>query len=132
MEKVKLTRRSLILRTPAFFAGLLLLGNGLSASAAQPVKNPKRPPGTCGGWVDKDGNGCCDRSENGPKPCGKVNCPAHAENSKWKSAKKNGAPKGACVQWKDPDSQGYCELSVREESPCLCESCPANRNHVSA
>lgn len=126
MEKIKLTRRNLMLRAPAFLAGLLLFGEGMlrSASAAETKSLPKRPPGTCGAWSDKNGDGSCDNS----KSCRKQNCPAHADNPK----RKADAPKGTCALWKDPDGQGFCETSVREERPCQCITCPANRNHEAA
>lgn len=134
MEKTKLTRRNLILRTPAFLAGLLLLGGGLFRSAqAQEVKKlPKRPPKTCGGWTDKDKNGCCDRSEGGAKLCGATNCPGHKDNSKRETAKDNGAPKGTCALWKDSDSQGFCEISIRESVPCTYDICPAHKDKAAA
>jgi len=132
MEKMKLTRRNLILRTPAILAGLLLFGSGLFRTAsAQQSKNPaKRPPGTCGGWVDKDMNGCCDRSEGGAKPCGAKNCPAHKDNSKRQDAKDKGAPEGVCALWKDSESQGFCEISNRDSNPCIYTACPAHRSKV--
>jgi hypothetical protein len=125
MNKNKLTRRNLILNTPAFLAGFLLFGEGLlrPAAAAEPGRTTRRPPGTCNSWVNKKGDGNCDQSENGS--CRKQNCPAHKDNPK----RKPDAPKGTCALWKDPDHQGFCETSVREERPCPCITCPANRNH---
>lgn len=130
MEKMTLTRRNLILRTPALLAGLLLFGGGFfrSASGHETKKTPKRPPGTCGGWSDKNLDGICERSEGGSKPCNALNCPSNKNNSKRLSAEKKGAPPGVCGLWKDSDSQGFCEVSVREESPCAYADCPAHRD----
>jgi hypothetical protein len=130
VEKTKLTRRNLILRTPAFLAGLLLFGGGFfrSVTAAVVKKNPKRPPGTCGGWLDRNLNGTCERSEGGPKPCNSQNCPANKKNSKRHMAKDNGAPDGACALWKDSDSQGFCEVSIRASTPCAHDACPAHKD----
>lgn len=133
MEKTKLTRRNLILRTPAFLAGILLFGGGLfrSAQAQEVKKAPKRPPKTCGKWTDKDKNGCCDRSEGGEKTCGATNCPGHKDHPKRQAAKDNGAPKGTCALWKDSDSQGFCEISTRESAPCTYNTCPAHKDKAS-
>jgi len=133
MEKMKLTRRNLILRTPAVLAGLFLFGGGLfrTASAQQPKPPAKRPPNTCGGWADKDANGVCDRSEGGAKPCGKTACPGHKDHSKRQDAKEKGAPEGTCALWKDSDSQGFCAVSDRDSNPCIYTACPAHKSKVS-
>lgn len=111
---------------------LWMLGRGARATLGAPpapVQKP-RPPGTCGGWVDEGGDGSCDRSEKGQKPCGKVACPGHVKYAAREEAKKNGAPAGSCGLWQDPAKKGFCAICVRDQNPCVYKVCPAHKDHA--
>ena len=128
------TRREFLGSTLLFVAALVCVGQrslGAPAAGTKPAAKPAgkpRPPGTCGGWTDPGGNGICDRSENGPKPCGAVRCPGHKDNAKRDAARAAGAPDGTCAQWEDPPKAGFCSVSTRADNPCIWVQCPANKN----
>jgi hypothetical protein len=135
-----LTRRQFLGSTVLFAVAAAVGGraaaapaNGAAAPAngARPAGKP-RPPGTCGGWADGDGNGICDRSENGPKPCGAARCPGHKAHPARAGLKAKGAPEGACAQWADPSKAGFCAVSGRPDSPCVWVACPAHKKTTAA
>ncbi len=126
---MKHSRRSFIkasLFTAAACCSLSLL------SADKDPKKPQapRPPGSCGGYSDKNRNGVCDRSEQGAKPCPSTKCPAGKMNPQWEAAKAKGAPAGSCAIWSDDKKLGYCEICDREQSPCLYEPCPSHKRNA--
>ena len=94
---------------------------GASGAAAKP-----HPPGTCGRWTDLKGNGICDRSEEGDKPCRNVNCPGNKNNAKRDTLRAKGAPANTCAQWDDTAKAGYCSVT------CNWVACPANKNAAGA
>ncbi len=103
-------------------------GNAEAAShQAMPGNAKPKPPGTCGGWVDRNGNGICERSENGS--CNAAKCSANKLNPKFAEIAKAGAPKGACALWEDKSKAGFCSVSAKKDG-CLCLTCPANKNHT--
>ena len=128
----RFTRRHLLTRiAPAALAilGLALL-SVTSSIAAKEQQKPPRPPGTCGGYVDKDGNGACDRSEKAEQPCEAEKCPGNIKNRKREIAKDKGAPEGACALWADSKSNGYCSISARKTKGCDYTNCPAHLAQV--
>jgi hypothetical protein len=133
MEKMNLTRRNLLIRTPAFLTGLLLLGGGLfAAETTQKKKNRTGPPGSCGRWSDDNSNGMCDHSGDiGNSTCDATKCPAHHYHPARLDAKKNGAPKGTCGMWTRSEKEGVCQISIKgPQYPCGCVSCPAHRTNA--
>jgi len=120
-----------------FLKRLFLIAVAVSAGryftrfAAGQEKKPARPPGTCSGYTDRNGDGVCDRSapDGG---CRNAACPANRMNSQWATAKAVGAPAGSCSQWQDPEKKGFCAVCVREKNPCLYTVCPAHKDHPTA
>ncbi len=112
-------------------AGVILPGISVSSllAADKKKKGPPRPPGTCGGWCDGDGNGSCDRSEKKDKPCNAVKCPGHVKNELRAKAKENGAPDGTCALWADKDKKGFCEQCESKKNACPYTTCPAHKKH---
>jgi hypothetical protein len=119
----------------AFFKFFLIGVSGLSGlrifSAENKQKKPEkpRPPQTCGGYIDRNGDGVCERSEQAQKTCDVVKCPGHKKNVLRKTAKKNGAPEGTCAIWADPKEQGFCD---KAQDPCIYTTCPAHKNTTNA
>jgi hypothetical protein len=113
--------------------GVLLSRGGTCLAAQEGHKKDKpaapRPPGTCGGWTDKDRNGICERSQRtGEDRCTSRKCPANQGNPLRETAKANGAPEGTCALWEDPNQAGSCAVCVRAENPCVYTACPAHKN----
>lgn len=134
MKRTELTRRNFLSKILMTVYGVAFLGSGgVSIASAAAKKKPRptmRPPRTCGGWTDKDLNGSCDHSESGRKPCTSRKCPGHKDNSRRKSAKRNGAPEGTCALWKDLNKKGYCTLSIHKRKPCTYKLCVAHKDNV--
>ncbi len=131
-----MTRRDFIRNFPLAVAGATFLFGlfptrvSAEEAAKKPKVRPPRPLGTCGGWVDKEGNGICDRSEVGEKRCGAKKCPGHKENSLREAATKNGAPYGTCAAWVVQEGKGFCSLSSRDANPCNYAKCPAHKSAI--
>src|SRR3989339_777804 len=90
--------KGLFLGAAAWAFKSLLPGSASLAGENKPAApKPPRPPGTCGGWCDKTGNGMCDRSEQATKPCGALKCAGNKSNVSRKDAKAKGAPDGTCA-----------------------------------
>ncbi|HPO90228.1 MAG TPA: hypothetical protein P5270_02295 [Victivallales bacterium] len=129
---MRISRRTLLKGIfTLFVSGLLLpkFHNILYSAEVKKKKSLPRPPGTCGGWCDNDGNGCCDRSERKEKPCNAIKCPGNVKNKLRAKAKEAGAPNGTCALWKDEDKKGFCDLSEKREGGCLYTVCPAHKEH---
>lgn len=135
MKQTTHTRRDFLRMMPTTLCGLAFLGGwaptlAAAAEANPPAKaKPPRPPRTCGGWVDRGGNGICDRSENGGG-CKALKCPSNKGNPKIAAAKAKGAPDGICGLWDDPPKRGFCSLSARDAEPCPYAACPAHQSKV--
>jgi hypothetical protein len=123
MKTTNLNRRNFISTLFSLTAGLTLLSGNAMAASRKP-----RPPGTCGGWTDKDSNGCCDRSEKSGG-CGDEECPGHVDNSRRKRISRKGAPAGTCASWEE-SKENCCEHSTDEDKPCIYTVCPANKYHA--
>ena len=131
MDRNAMTRREFF-KCTAVLAGALMLGRFAGAASAAPALQgkkvvPARPPRTCGGWIDQNGNGACDRSENGLRGCQSRQCPGSLVNPKRQTLAKSGAPAGVCTAWEDPGRRGFCAVSARPASACAYTSCPAHR-----
>ena len=112
MDRHAMTRREFF-KASAVLAGALLLSRFVGTSVAAPVGQPRkmaaaRPPRTCGGWIDQNGNGACDRSEKGSGGCQSRQCPGSLVNPKRQALAKAGAPAGVCAAWEDPGRRGFC------------------------
>lgn len=122
-----MNRRQFIKMSGISFLGVACPGL-LQAKPAAPANASKpRPLGTCGGFVDADRNGSCDRSERKTKPCGATKCPGHVHNPARAIAARDGAPAGSCAGWRDPRKSGFCALSAARPKACLYKVCPAHR-----
>lgn len=131
-----MTRRDFILKLPLAVAGATCLFGlfpskaSAEEAAKKPMVRPPRPLDTCGGWVDQEGNGICDRSESGQKPCGAKKCAGHKDNLLRQNAKERGAPEGTCAAWVAEAGKGFCSLSSRAANPCNYVKCPAHKSAV--
>lgn len=121
--------RSVGVGTLAVLGGSLLRVWAEEKPKAPPSPKP-RPPGACGGWTDSDGDGCCDRSVQEIKPCGRTACPGHAKNPSREKLVEAGAPQGVCALWKDSEKTGQCEWSRKiGKSACSYLRCPAHKDY---
>jgi hypothetical protein len=96
--------------------------SGQQGHAGPPPKT--RPPGTCGGYTDPNADGICERSINGPKPCGAIRCPANVKNVDRTAS----TPAGSCALWKDPQKKGFCAVCL-DPKPCLYTLCPTHKDY---